>query len=162
MTDPAADAFERHYGSVYRFLRRRAGGRDEAEDLTQEVFVAAVAALAEARVENPPPLRWLYTVAQRRLIDSARRNRLIPVAAPMEDEPVVVSVYGSEVAETLARAVAELPDAQRSVVVAKLWEGRSMAEIAARLGTSEAACKMRLARGLAQLRDRLQEEGVEP
>jgi DNA-directed RNA polymerase specialized sigma24 family protein len=58
--------------------------------------------------------------------------------------------------------VAELPESQRQVVVAKLWEGRSLAEIAGRLGTSEAACKMRLARGLAQLRDRLKEEGVEP
>jgi DNA-directed RNA polymerase specialized sigma24 family protein len=58
--------------------------------------------------------------------------------------------------------VAELPDSQRRVVVAKLWEGRSLAEIAQRLGTSEAACKMRFARGLARLRDRLKEEGIEP
>ena len=164
MTDPAAEAFERHYGSVYRFVRRHGTGREEAEDLTQEVFAAAVAALGEARVESPPPLRWLYTVAQRRLIDTSRRGRLRPVsAAPTEDEPAFEpAAYGWEVAETLARAVAELPEPQRRVVVAKLWEGRSLAETAARLGTSEAACKMRLARGLAQLRDRLKQEGVEP
>lgn len=162
MTDPAAEAFERHYGSVYRFVRRRAGGHDEAEDVTQEVFVAAIAALAEARVESPPPLRWLYTVAQRRLIDATRRERRLPVPAPVEEEPAVAAAYGSEIAETLARAVGALPEAQRSVVVAKLWEGRSLSEIAERLGTSEAACKMRFARGLAQLRDRLKEEGVEP
>lgn len=164
MTDPAAEAFERHYGSVYRFVRRRSPGRAEAEDLTQEVFAAAVAALGEARVESPPPLSWLYTVAQRRLIDASRRGRVLPVTAaagegePASDEPA----YGSELAGSLARSVAELPDSQRVVVVAKLWEGRSLAEIADRLGTSEAACKMRFARGLAQLRDRLKEEGVEP
>jgi RNA polymerase sigma-70 factor, ECF subfamily len=162
MTDPAAEAFERHYGSVYRYVRRRARGRDEADDLTQEVFVAAIGALAEARVESPPPLRWLYTVAQRRLIDAARRDRRLPVPAPLDEEPAVAAVYGSEVAETLARAVGALPEAQRSVVVAKLWEGRSLAEIAGRLGISEGACKMRFARGLALLRDRLKEEGVEP
>lgn len=164
MSDPAAEAFERHYGSVYRFVRRRSPGRDEAEDLTQEVFAAAVAALGEARVESPPPLRWLYTVAQRRLIDAARRGRLTPVttAAP-EDEPGLQDAgYGWEVAEALAAAVAALPESQRHVVVAKLWEGRSLSEIAGRLGTTEAACKMRLARGLAQLRDRLREEGIEP
>lgn len=161
MTDPAAEAFERHYGSVYRFVRRQATGREEAEDLTQEVFVSAVAALDSARVESPPPLRWLYTVAQRRLIDAGRRRRLTEVVA--EEEPrAYESVYGREVAETLARAVADLPDSQRLVVVAKLWEGRGLSEIADRLGTTEAACKMRLARGLAQLRDRLKEEGVEP
>jgi RNA polymerase sigma-70 factor (ECF subfamily) len=164
MTDPAAEAFERHYGSVYRFVRRHGTGREEAEDLTQEVFAAAVSALEEARVESPPPLPWLYTVAQRRLIDAARRGRLGPVTtAAADEEPRAHEVaYGWEVAEALARAVAELPESQRQVVVAKLWEGRSLAEIAGRLGTSEAACKMRLARGLAQLRDRLKEEGVEP
>jgi RNA polymerase sigma-70 factor (ECF subfamily) len=164
MNDPAAEAFERHYVSVYRFVRRRSSGRDEAEDLTQEVFVAAVAALGEARVESPPPLSWLYTVAQRRLIDAARRGRFLPVAAAVtkDEQPARAAAYGPEIAETLARAVAELPESQRLVVVAKLWEGRSLAEIAARLGTSEAACKMRLTRGLAQLRDRLKEEGVEP
>jgi RNA polymerase sigma-70 factor, ECF subfamily len=163
MTDPAAEAFERHYGSVFRFVRRRSSGRDEAEDLTQEVFAAAVAALGEARVESPPPLSWLYTVAQRRLIDAARRGRVLPVTVAAEAERATREpVYGSEVARSLARAVAELPESQRAVVVAKLWEGRSLAEIAGRLGTSEAACKMRFARGLAQLRDRLKEEGVEP
>jgi RNA polymerase sigma-70 factor (ECF subfamily) len=160
MTDPAAEAFERHYGSVYRFVRRRSPGRDEAEDLTQEVFAAAVAALGEARVESPPPLRWLYTVAQRRLVDAARR----PATTPVQDEEPAAhdAAYGPQVAQALARAVAALPESQRRVVVAKLWEGRAMSEIAERLGTTEAACKMRLARGLAQLRDRLKEEGVEP
>jgi len=161
MTDPAAEAFVRHYGSVYRFVRRHGTGREEAEDLTQEVFAAAVSALGEARVESPPPLRWLYTVAQRRLLDVARRRRFVPAAAA-EEVPAPDAAYGSDVAEALARAVAELPDSQRRVVVAKLWEGRSLAEIAERLGTSEAACKMRFARGLAQLRDRLKEEGIEP
>jgi RNA polymerase sigma factor (sigma-70 family) len=161
MTDPAAESYQRHYGEVYRFVRRHSTGREEAEDLTQEVFAAAVAALDEARVESPPPLRWLYTVAQRRLIDASRRGR--PTTAGVEEEPPAPeTAYGPEVAEALARAVAELPEAQRHVVVAKLWEGRSLAEIAERLGTSEAACKMRLARGLARMRDRLKEEGVEP
>lgn len=164
MTDPAAEAFERHYGSVYRFVRRHGSGRDEAEDLTQEVFAAAVAALGEARVESPPPLRWLYTVAQRRLIDAGRRGpfRPMPTAAAEEEPAVDNAAYGAEVADALTRAVASLPESQRRVVVAKLWEGRSLSEIAERVGTSEAACKMRFARGLAQLRDRLKEEGLEP
>lgn len=163
MTDPAAEAFERHYATVYRFVRRRTAGRAEAEDLTQEVFAAAVAALGEARVESPPPLAWLYTVAQRRLVDAARRGRLAAVPTPAEEEPAVRDAgYGWEVAEALAGAVAALPESQRDVVVAKLWEGRPLSEIADRLGTTEAACKMRLARGLAQLRDRLKEEGIEP
>ncbi|HKC76884.1 MAG TPA: sigma-70 family RNA polymerase sigma factor, partial [Gaiellaceae bacterium] len=95
MTDPAAEAFERHYASVYRFVRRRAAGREEAEDLTQEVFAAAVAALDDARVESPPPLSWLYTVARRRLIDAGRRGRFVSVTG--EEPPAGDTVYGAGV-----------------------------------------------------------------
>ncbi len=63
--------------------------------------------------------------------------------------------YGHGVAAALRDAIAALPESQRRVVVMKLLEGRSFAEIAARLGASEAACKMRLSRALERLRDEL-------
>lgn len=161
MADAADEAFRRHYRSVYRFVRNRAG-RDDADDLTQEVFVAALVALGEARVESPPPLRWLYTVARRRLVDLARRQRL-PLPAPAEDTVgASQQSYGPRLGEALARAVAALPKEQQQVAVLKLFEGYTLAEIAARLQISEAACKMRLARGLARLRARLVEEGLDP
>jgi RNA polymerase sigma factor (sigma-70 family) len=73
MDDPLAVSYRRHFDDVYRFVRRRATST-EAEDLTQEVFAAAAEALADARVEAPAPLAWLYTVARRRLVDLARRR----------------------------------------------------------------------------------------
>jgi RNA polymerase sigma-70 factor (ECF subfamily) len=162
MSDAADDAFRRHYEAVYRFVRSRAP-RHDAEDLTQEVFVAAVVALGDARVESPPPLQWLYTVARRRLLDQARRQRLLP-STPAVDElgDAAQHAYAPQLAAALAQAVSGLTEEQRQVVVLKLFEGCTLAEAAARLSTSEAACKMRLARGLAQLRRRLAEQGLEP
>jgi DNA-directed RNA polymerase specialized sigma24 family protein len=52
-------------------------------------------------------------------------------------------------------AIAALPETQRTVVVMKLLRGLSFAEIAGHVGTSEGACKMRFARGLEALRERL-------
>lgn len=160
MSDAADEAFRRHYTAVYRFVRSRAP-RHDAEDLTQDVFVAAVLALGEARVESPPPLRWLYTVARRRLVDLARRQG---IALSASEEPGTESrhAYAPRLGESLARAVAELPKQQRQVAVMKLFEGYTLAEIAARLEISEAACKMRLSRALVRLRSRLSEEGLEP
>lgn len=59
MNDQTAAPWARRYGSVYRFVRRRAVSREEAEDVTQEVFEAAVAALGQARLKAEPsePLR---------------------------------------------------------------------------------------------------------
>ncbi len=162
MDDHAAAAWRRQYGSVYRFVRRRSGSREEAEDLTQEVFAAAVAALGRARVDaEGPPLAWLYTVARRRLIDRLRAST--PASVPLDPDvlPGDEHAYGPAIVRTLVEGLQTL-EAQRQVVVAKVFEGRSFADIAAELGVSEEACRMRLSRGLATLRRYLLEKGVAP
>jgi RNA polymerase sigma factor (sigma-70 family) len=68
----------------------------------------------------------------------------------------------SHLASALRTAIAALPQGQRDVVVLKLIEGRSFAEISRRLHTSPAACKMRLVRALEALRDELEKEGITP
>jgi len=150
------------YGAVYRFIRRRARSREDAEDLTQEVFLAAVAALGEARLpEGETPLGWLYTVARRRLIDRVRgeSRRLVPVSDAVAS---VEPAYSASVVSSLVSSLSELEGGQREVIVMKLFEGRRFSEIADRLGVSEDACRARFSRGLARLRERLRERGVEP
>jgi len=163
MDEFAIASYRRHYGNVYRFVRRRAANTQEAEDLTQEVFEAALAAFADQRLIGEPTLPWLYTVAERRLIGAWRRSvKTQPLDTDHTPALPLAESYGSRVAETLLVGLRHLPNAQRHVVVLKLFQGRDFAEIASRLGVSEEACRMRLSRGLATLRDHLKAEGVEP
>jgi RNA polymerase sigma-70 factor (ECF subfamily) len=159
----AISGFRRHYDSVYRFVRRRAASSAEAEDLTQEVFEAALVAFADRRLVGELSLPWLYTVAERRLIGAWRRSQ--PTVL-LESENVAAlpsaESYGNRVSESLLSGLRDLPEGQRAVVVLKLFRGLPFAEIASRLGISEEACRMRLSRGLATLRDHLEAEGVEP
>ena len=167
MESPIAAAFRRHYGEVYRFLRRRTESDEVAEDLAQAVFADAAARLRPLEHEDPPVLAWLYTVARRRLVDRARaaargqgtlasldEARVQPIEATME--------YGAQLGVLIGASIRELPEGQRQVVVMKLLEGRPFAEIAERTGVSEAACKMRFSRGLESLRAELSQRGVEP
>jgi RNA polymerase sigma factor (sigma-70 family) len=161
----AAEGLRRHYELVYRYVRRRTRSEAEAEDITQEVFADAAAALAQtAALTERQTLAWLYTVAKRRLIDEARRNsrRIQPLEAPLELAPTPDSEYGAQVAQEIARAVRALPEPQREVVLMKLFDGRSFAEIGRRVGISEAAAKMRCVRGLEAMRSSLRREGIEP
>ena len=158
MDDVAADAFRRHYRQVYGFVRRRTPSDADAEDVVAEVFADAAAALDDFRPGATPVLAWLYTVARRRLADEARRRRRAPAAVLLT--PAVE--YGPNVARALWRAIDTLPDEQRRIVVLKLIEGRSFREIAASVGATEAACKMRLSRALERLREALEQEGLEP
>jgi RNA polymerase sigma factor (sigma-70 family) len=156
--EAAADAFRRHYRQVYGFVRRRTPSAADAEDVVAEVFAAAAERLERFEPGAPPVLAWLYTVARRRLADEARRRRRTPVALAASG----TVEYGPDVARALRRALDGLPEAQRRVVVLKLIKGWTFREIAEQLGTSEAACKMRLSRALERLRDSLEQEGVEP
>jgi RNA polymerase sigma-70 factor (ECF subfamily) len=156
MSEPAEQAFRRHYRDVYGFVRRRSATPTEAEDITADVFAAAVAGLDRFEPGTTPVLAWLYTVARRRLVDEARRRERAPLA-PVEPPP---ADYGSDVAAGLRRAIDSLPDGQRTVVLLKLVHGWHFSEIADRQGLSEAACKMRFARALDRLREELEQEGV--
>jgi RNA polymerase sigma-70 factor (ECF subfamily) len=155
-------AFRRHYGQVYRFLRRRTGDPGRAEELTQTVFADAAAA-SHKLVDRPdrPVLAWLYTVAQRRLLDDASRRRDHAPLADCDELPAQPRGRPG-LAAALRAAIDRLPDGQREVIVLKLLHGRSFAEIAELTGVGVDASKMRFSRGLARLREELASQGIEP
>jgi RNA polymerase sigma-70 factor (ECF subfamily) len=95
---------------------------------------------------------WLYTVAERRLVDELRRRRrAVEIVAVLGPE----SVADDETPDEIEEAVERLPLSQRRIVVMRIVEGRSYREIARELGCNEAACKMRLSRALRRLREDL-------
>jgi RNA polymerase sigma factor (sigma-70 family) len=162
VSDVAEGAFRRHYEHVYRYVRRRTGDHDRAEDLTQQVFAEAVAGLRDS---PSPPLAWLYTVARRRFTDEARRDavaRRVNGLRIATDETQESWEYGSNVGNALASAIERLAAGQREVVVLKLLRGASFAEIGGRLGISTEAAKMRFTRALEALRSDLEKEGLRP
>ena len=164
MDDLAASALQARYDEVLRFVRRHAPSDVDPEEITQSVFAQAAARLDTARSASPPPVAWLYTVPQRRLIDAARRQRRRGTALPLREDSRVAPEqrYGEAVARTLRNALRGLPAHQREVVVLRLVEGRAFAEIAERVGATEAACKMRFLRGLASVKEAFEKEGIEP
>ena len=158
-------AFRRHHAQIYRYLRRRTGDPDRAEDLAQEVFTDAAAALARGDWQPESMLAWLYTIAQRRFADEARRSRRRSAdGVPLDDivEELPARDYGFDVAYALRQAISRLAPAQRQVVSMKLLRGCSFCEIASAMELSEAAAKMRFQRALTVLRADLEQQGIAP
>ena len=160
MNGVAEGAFRRHYQHVYGFFRRRVRDPHRAEELTQDVFVAAVAGLPKAKEGDPPVLAWLYTVARRRFLDESRR--LSREHRPNDLPARTTSDYGPFVAWELREALGELPRGLSQVVVMKLLRGMTFAEIGVEVGLTEAAARMRFKRALEALRAELIERGIEP
>jgi RNA polymerase sigma-70 factor, ECF subfamily len=159
-----ARAYREHSRAIFRYLLARTHSVERAEDLTQEVFVAAMAAAPRLVRVDRPLLPWLYAVARHRYADEVRRcstDRVLvsldAAAAVSAPEPAV----DSEVVDELRRAMRALPPAQRRICALRLFGGRSFAEIEEELATSEPACRMQWVRGLRRLRELLEKAGLQ-
>jgi RNA polymerase sigma-70 factor (ECF subfamily) len=145
------DAYVRYRRDLYRFLLRRTGSHTDAEELTQQVFADAASSISPA--DPPRSMRgWLYTVAERRLVDELRRRtRAAEVARVLAAE----RPPADEAPDRIEEAVARLPLLQRRLVFMRVVEERPYRDIARELGCNEAACKMQLSRALQRLRNEL-------
>jgi RNA polymerase sigma-70 factor (ECF subfamily) len=151
----------RHATRLLTFLERMVGDRHRAEELFQEVLLAVWA--KRRQYEFPRPFKpWLYAIAANKCHAAARGRRLavaldeagwaLRAAVPSPEE----SAVATETAALVAGAVTLLPPQQRAVVVLRVWQGMSYAEIAETVGRTEATVRSHMHHGLAALRKYLE------
>lgn len=134
------------YALCYRLLERA----EDAEDAVQATFVRAFRALPRFRGDSTART-WLYRIATNEALGILRRRRdAVPVEELIDSSPD----SASRVVERLAvrAALARLTPDHRAILVLRLWEELSYTEIAAVLGLSLPAVKMRLNRARAEFR----------
>jgi RNA polymerase sigma-70 factor (ECF subfamily) len=153
-----AALYERYVVRVYRFLRVRCTGPDEAADLTQQVFLKMAEALPRYRERGVPFAAWLFRIARNAAIDRARRHRrtvpwdsLTQAAAP---DDVEAWVLDRETRARVGALLAALSSDERELLSLRFAAGLSSREIAAVVGGSEAAVKKRLTRTIQRLKER--------
>ena len=149
--------YDRYRLRLVRFARRiLLGAADEAEDVVQEAFLRAHAALRAT--DRPVVLGpWLYTIVRNRALDERRsrglfreRHRCQPVSLPLGDPEL--SIDQRDRLRRVVDQIGHLPERERRALVLRAFEGRTHAELAARLDTSVAATKALVFRARAQLR----------
>jgi RNA polymerase sigma-70 factor, ECF subfamily len=176
MMESAELRFQRVYneyqGKIFRYLTRMVG-ENEAEDLTQEVFVKIGQALETFRGESNLST-WIYRIATNAALDKIRHpsNRrsgenLMPVEAITETKEDENTWIGESVASTEQKVIRQemngcireiiqmLPEMYRHVIVLSELEGLTDGEIAHVLGLTLQTAKMRLHRARAKLREEL-------
>ncbi|GAB4177000.1 MAG: sigma-70 family RNA polymerase sigma factor [Rhodocyclaceae bacterium] len=150
-----SDAWNRHEAELRGFLRARARGEAETEDLLQEVFLRAL------RQKNGlcgigNPRAWLYAIARNLLID---RLRLAKEQVPLPDELAAETEEGPPpvdgLAQCLPRALAELSPQDREAIVLCDIEGMTRQDYAVRIGLSLPAAKSRVQRARSRLKAHL-------
>lgn len=155
--------FEQHRGRIRSVFGAIGAPAHDADDLTQEVFVRALAGLE--RLDDPArACAWLYGIVrnlrlqyhQRRCREAARRQGAPVERATPDDSPLERSLAG-ERAHALRAAVAELAPEHQQLLALRYRQTLSYRDIAEQLGISVALVGVRLHRLCSRLRDQLSE-----
>jgi len=160
-SDPSrfAELYEGNFHRVYAFVARRVSSRDEAQDITAEVFHQALRNLGCFQWRGVPFAAWLLRIAANALADRWQRaGRAVEVPADeaeMENGAAHGDADEVERRAMLFQLVDRLPADQRLVVQRRFVDQKSVREIAQELGRSEGAVKQLQFRALETLRSQI-------
>ena len=151
--DPArfAELYSRNFHVVYAYAARRTASREEAEDITSEVFHQALANLKRFEWRGAPFAAWLIRIASNAIADRWRLQAR-EAADPPHQELSDPRMEGVERQAELLQLVDRLPQDQRRVIVMRFAEQKSIREIAQELKRTEGAIKQLQFRALEKLR----------
>ena len=154
-----AELYENNFERVYAFIAYRIRDRQEAEDLTAEVFHRALAGIQRFEWRGVPFSAWLLGIAAKMLAD--HWEKLGKVQEIPTDELELAGIDAAvEQRAMLFQLVDGLPEDQRKVIVRRFVDQRSIREIAQELGRSEGAVKQLQFRALETLRKQMRSKYV--
>lgn len=153
--------YHRYVNRVYAYLRARTDTADDAGDLTQQVFLQALAALPRYRGQGSAFPSWLFRIARNSVSNFHSRYHstvtwdLIPAALhPVAAHDLEAEVLHREALDRLSTVLRALDTDTREILALRFAARLTAVEIATVIGKSEAATKKRLSRALEALKER--------
>jgi RNA polymerase sigma-70 factor (ECF subfamily) len=157
--------YDRYGTAVYRLALKILANPTEAEDLTQEVFLAFWRGVEKYDVDRGTLIVFLLTITRSRALNrikqqgsqqnlSQRVGTYLPIA---HSNPGMEAVTLTELQERMSSALQELPANQKQVLEMGYYQGKSQSEIAQELDLPLGTVKTRSRQGLLKLRQFLQD-----
>ena len=149
--------FDEHHLPLFRFACRLTDSAADAEDIVQECFLGLLRPACPYDSTRTPLRTYLYGAVRNQVLKRQRQGARI---TSMNSEPVIGrspenQLLRTEMEGVVARAVMNLPDTQREVLILAHYEQMPLAEIAQLLDLDVGAVKSRLQRARAQLKEML-------
>ena len=167
----AEQLVDAYYDEIYRLAYRQTGDREDAMDLTQNIFLAVLRALPAFDRRKAGFRTWLYRIAANKAVDARRRAG--PVMVPIDEldlpaaedfamavqEDFVSQIHDRELLERIESDVSGLDPGIQAVFRLRLYGEKSFPEIAAILDQPESAVKSQYYRLLGRLRKEFDPNG---
>jgi RNA polymerase sigma-70 factor (ECF subfamily) len=153
------EIYRSHASRLYSVAYRMLGNPADAEDMLQEIFLAAHRKLASFRGESALGT-WLYRLAVNLCLDylRSRTGRAISVTDPLDDDVALTQTKSHGLADRtvtkmdLERALAQLPEGCRTAFVLHDVEGLEHREVAEIMGIAEGTSKSQVHKARLRLR----------
>lgn len=148
------EVFRTHAATMAAVARRFFGDTPDADEAVQDALVAVFRAIGRFE-ESCQLTTWLHRVTVNACLmklRSRRRSRLVAFDGDVATEDTGDAVARAEAGDRVRAGVAQLPEAYRTIINLREWEGLSTDEAATRLGTTPGVVKTRLHRARHALR----------
>jgi RNA polymerase sigma-70 factor (ECF subfamily) len=164
--------YTRYATSVYSLAMFMLKHEALAEDATQDIFLNIWLKASTFNAERGAPKAWIMSVAHHRIVDVIRsRRHTLSVTDPGDYETLDQLPAGQESTERqverkvererIFKALADLPEAQREVIILAYFEGYSQSEMAQKLEQPLGTIKTRVRLAMQKLRTLLTQDGSE-
>jgi RNA polymerase sigma-70 factor, ECF subfamily len=162
-----AEVYRRHGGAVYGLARRVLNGSEEAEDVTQEIFLRLWNEPDRFDSERGTLRTYLLTKTHGRAVDvirshTSRQRREVTDAEQgiVIDGDLERQILDLAVADEVQRALTSLPSEERMAIELAYFGGYTYTEVAERLQQPEGTVKSRIRSGMRRMRGQLLEVGI--
>lgn len=143
------ELYRRYAERIYRYIYPRVNNRNDAEDLTGQVFLKAWEGLPKYEQRSYPFTSWLYKIAHNVVIDHYRRSKPnIPISS-LEQElistdelSILETIEAEEEIDSLGTAISQLPEEQIKILDLRFYAGLNHAEIGKKINKSAGASRM--------------------
>lgn len=157
------DLYDHYHDRIYRHIVYRVRRSEDAEDLTQQVFLQAWRALGRYQQTKSPFIAWLLTIAHNVIVSFYRRSKSTysldsEIPERPSDDPMEGIAEARIEGERVRRAISLLKPDQQQVLVMRFLENLEYRDIAAVLGKTEGNVRVMQHRALQELRRVLERE----
>jgi len=150
--------YDKYQPSIYRFIFLKVSHREEAEDLTHQVFLSAWEHMGSFHHGDVPFVSWLYRIARNKVIDYYRTHKAHASLENVPDEIIALDAHTANQIdarlqlERVYQALMQLSDDQRDIVIMRFINELSYKDIAHALGKNQATVRVIQYRALARLK----------
>lgn len=143
---------QKYYGMVYAYCYRKLGNRDDAQDITQETFLHFCRNF-DSYAQRGQVKNYLYTIAHNLYVSMMRKGTPVHLEEIEKEAPSAnAESEHFEAADSIKRALSELPDEQRDVILLRFYQDLKIKDIARVTGSGLSVTKYRLNQGIKAIK----------